>query len=195
MRIVKLTFVILLASVFSGCQRGGIGGAGRGAIDVFVSPDGDDGADGTKERPFATIVRARDAVRQLRRDGAVGAKVHRNIIYAGSDKDFFYDMKAGLLDLARPDYNLIYCKDRQKGERLLAEARKAGHEKHGVFAEPMFADLENGDLRLKAGSAALELGVRQIDTSKIGLLDDPAFVRLRREGFRKAVDTEGSIDF
>ncbi|MBN2449116.1 MAG: right-handed parallel beta-helix repeat-containing protein [Lentisphaeria bacterium] len=37
--------------------------------EFWVSPRGDDGAPGTRERPFATLTRARGAVRALRRDG------------------------------------------------------------------------------------------------------------------------------
>lgn len=35
----------------------------------YVAPDGDDKADGSKTHPFATLVRARDAVRSLRKNG------------------------------------------------------------------------------------------------------------------------------
>ena len=35
------------------------------AAEFFVSPQGDDTATGTKEKPFATLKRARDAVRAL----------------------------------------------------------------------------------------------------------------------------------
>ena len=41
---------------------------------LYVSPDGNDTAPGTRAQPFATIVRTRDAVRQLRKQGAVPAK-------------------------------------------------------------------------------------------------------------------------
>ena len=40
--------------------------AGVGAADVFVSPVGQDINPGTADKPFATLERARDAVRQLR---------------------------------------------------------------------------------------------------------------------------------
>ena len=36
-----------------------------------VSPTGDDSADGSRERPFATVARARDAVRALKKSGAL----------------------------------------------------------------------------------------------------------------------------
>ena len=40
------------------------------AIDVHVSPLGDDSSDGSQERPFATLAHARDAVRAARKSGA-----------------------------------------------------------------------------------------------------------------------------
>lgn len=132
---------------------------------------------------------------RIRPETAIGSIVERNIIYPAPSKEFFYETKQDLLDLARPDYNLLYYKDTQKGKSLLAETQAAGHEKHGVFADPMFVDLANGDLRLRPDSPALKLGIKQIATEKIGLLDDPAFPRLRRQGFRKAVDPENVIDF
>lgn len=39
------------------------------AVELYVAPDGTDTAPGTREAPFATLERARDALRQLRQDG------------------------------------------------------------------------------------------------------------------------------
>ena len=39
------------------------------AVVFYVAPDGSDNAPGTQEQPFATLERARDALRQLKRDG------------------------------------------------------------------------------------------------------------------------------
>jgi len=39
--------------------------------DVFVSPNGSDDNPGTRDKPFATLERARDAVREMRRSGAL----------------------------------------------------------------------------------------------------------------------------
>lgn len=41
----------------------------RPAVRLFVAPRGSDTADGTRERPFRTLERARQAVRELRRQG------------------------------------------------------------------------------------------------------------------------------
>ena len=42
------------------------------ATEVFVAPEGDDAGDGTRQQPFRTLVRARDAIRKLLADGAAG---------------------------------------------------------------------------------------------------------------------------
>ena len=45
---------------------------GRFAAEVYVSPDGNDKNDGTRTSPFASLARARDAVRRLKAAGADG---------------------------------------------------------------------------------------------------------------------------
>ncbi len=42
------------------------------AAEVFIAPDGDDAAPGTAERPFASLTRARNAVRRRRANGVTG---------------------------------------------------------------------------------------------------------------------------
>lgn len=39
-------------------------------VDLYVAPNGDDGNPGTKEKPFASLERARDAIRRRRQSGA-----------------------------------------------------------------------------------------------------------------------------
>lgn len=46
-------------------------GANLPQVAFHVSPTGDDSADGSRERPFATVARARDAVRSLKKSGAL----------------------------------------------------------------------------------------------------------------------------
>ncbi len=46
-------------------------GANLPQVAFHVSPTGDDSADGSCERPFATVARARDAVRALKKSGAL----------------------------------------------------------------------------------------------------------------------------
>src|SRR5690606_26265209 len=56
--------------------------------DYWVSPDGDDGAPGTKDRPFRTLSRARDALREL--------------IQAGAKRDFLVLVRGGEHSLREP---------------------------------------------------------------------------------------------
>ncbi|MBC8871235.1 MAG: right-handed parallel beta-helix repeat-containing protein [Planctomycetes bacterium] len=49
------------------------------AIDFYVAPSGDDGNPGSKDKPFATLQRARDAVRALKAEGALAEPVHVNV--------------------------------------------------------------------------------------------------------------------
>lgn len=51
-----------------------------------------------------------------------------------------------------------------------------GLDANSVIADPLFADPEGGDFSLRPGSPALKLGFRPIDTSKVGLTGDPAWV-------------------
>lgn len=61
--------------------------------------------------------------------------------------------------------------------------RRAGIDKNSLFDDPLFVDLEKGDTRLRSKSPALQLGIKSIDITKIGLPDDPAYLRLREQGF------------
>ncbi len=119
----------------------------------------------------------------FRKETAEGARVQRNIIYNTGPSASFYTEEQAVLKLANPDYNLFYCSNAEQGRAFLDKIKKMGFEKHGIFADPKFVDLENFDVRLRPDSPALKLGIKSIDIDKIGLTDDPAFRRLRRSGF------------
>ncbi len=53
----------------------GISATAQASVTVFVSPDGDDTAPGTRGRPLRTLVAARDAVRKLRSKQPGGATI------------------------------------------------------------------------------------------------------------------------
>ena len=59
--------VAAVLCVVSACAYG----ANLPQVAFHVSPTGDDSADGSCERPFATVARARDAVRTLKKSGAL----------------------------------------------------------------------------------------------------------------------------
>jgi len=53
--------------------------AATAKVDFYVSPSGDDSASGSRSRPFATLTRARDAIRELKEAGNLpegGITVH-----------------------------------------------------------------------------------------------------------------------
>jgi hypothetical protein len=50
--------------------------------------------------------------------------------------------------------------------------RGGRYDAHSVIADPMFADVANGDFKLKPGSPALKLGFVQIDARAAGLTAD-----------------------
>jgi hypothetical protein len=121
----------------------------------------------------------------IRPETAVGARVEHNIVYSTGNKIAFYNTNtesklARLLDLARPDYNLFYSSDESSGRAFFAEIQATGHEAHGQFADPLFVDLEKGDIRLRPDSPALNMGIKSIDIDKIGLMDEPSFRRIKR---------------
>ena len=120
----------------------------------------------------------------IRPETAVGARVEHNIVYSTGNKIAFYSTNsesklARLLDLARPDNNLFYSPDESSGRDDFARIQAAGHEKHGQFSNPLFVDLEKGDIRLRSDSPALDMGIKSIDIEKIGLLDEPSFKRFK----------------
>ncbi len=61
--------VVILSGIF--CAVAGVLYAAN-SIDVYVSPRGDDSAEGSQEEPVASLIGARDAVRRLRAAGKTG---------------------------------------------------------------------------------------------------------------------------
>ena len=69
------------------------------------------------------------------------------------------------------DNNLYYCPAApQWGQRHIDEQRKYGAELHSRAADPLFIDVEQGDLRLRPDSPAHDLGFPSWDISSAGLL-------------------------
>jgi hypothetical protein len=81
-----LVLLMALCAFASGCGNGDHGPAPR--TEFWVSPQGDDGAAGTADAPFASLERARDAIRAL-------PAVQRN-------GDVLVTLKGGTYRLQRP---------------------------------------------------------------------------------------------
>ena len=86
------------------------------------------------------------------------------------------------------DNNLYWHPEMKDGGKVLAKRTlDLLPEGHGVdtrshAADPLFQCLEKWDFNLKPESPALKLGFKPIELSQIGLLSDPAFERIAREG-------------
>ncbi|MDC0177901.1 right-handed parallel beta-helix repeat-containing protein [Polaribacter sp.] len=121
----------------------------------------------------------------VREGPLTGATIKNNIFYAFTNESKFIDeLPAGKgrtsedrrgRALARAmdadtDNNIYFCKTNpEKGKELIAKNQKNGVDKNSKAVDPLFVDAENGDFRFKPDSPALEMGIKPIDFSKIGL--------------------------
>ena len=107
-----------------------------------------------------------------------GARIMHNIIWSPradywpivEHKSFSTGAGDRLKD-TKTDFNLFWCPaDPQWGQRHIDEQRRHGVELHSLSADPMFVDVERGDLRLRPESPARALDIRTWDISTAGLL-------------------------
>lgn len=105
-----------------------------------------------------------------------GARIERNIVWSPR-ADYLpiiehKSMATGAgerLKGTSTDNNLYWCpEDSQWGQRHIDEQRKNAVELHSVSADPLFVNIDKGDLRLKPGSPAFELGFEEWDLSTAG---------------------------
>ena len=87
------------------------------ATDLFVSPSGSDQADGSREHPFATLARARDAARSLPKEGGI------TIWVAGGDYLFGEQLKLTAEDSGKPGHPVIWRALDGQTPRLLGGRR------------------------------------------------------------------------
>lgn len=67
----------------------------------------------------------------------------------------------------------------------LAGMQAKGLDAGSMVADPLFVDPEKLDFRFKPESPAWKLGIKEIEVARIGLVEQPAFERLRKEGLPK----------
>jgi len=91
--------------------------------------------------------------------------------YSSTVAEHFSKMERGEIDR-----NLYFQYDAPDGTSTdLAAIREAGYDKHSVYADPLFENLAAEDFQLRPDSPALDLGVRSIDLSDVGLTDEYPF--------------------
>lgn len=110
----------------------------------------------------------------------IGSRLQRNIFCDCGKSPVFYSVgrKSTTREPTYPehcqaDYNLFYCKGSpEAGSEFIKKMQADNIEEHSISADPLFVDVENGDLRLRPDSPAFKLGVKPIDITKIGLTKD-----------------------
>jgi hypothetical protein len=63
------------------------------------------------------------------------------------------------------------------GNLNLAQWRKRDQDKHSLVADPLFADVKNGNFQLQPASPALEVGFRPFDAMKAGRQEPPLLTK------------------
>jgi hypothetical protein len=110
--------------------------------DFYVATDGEDGNFGTEEKPFATLARARDAVRQLRKAG-----VERDVVVLirGGSYQLYETVVFGLEDSAPEGCATIYAAFPGERPVLSAGAPVEGWKKRedGIWEAELPAGIES----------------------------------------------------
>lgn len=123
-----------------------------------------------------------------------GARIERNIIYSLRDDYLpvleYRSFSTGPGDRligTHTDHNLYWCPtDSTWGQRYLDGQKPRGVENESLSADPKFADIAKGDLRLQPDSPAWKLGFQQIDLDSIGLLPNhPSYRRAEASAGRE----------
>lgn len=105
-----------------------------------------------------------------------GSVIERNVFYTGNPAEInayecgpTYGEPAYLKD-CKADYNLYFSpEDPHWQKQNLAEWRSSGVEHNSRLADPRFVDIEQGNYSFAPGSPALEMGIRPVDISTVGI--------------------------
>ena len=111
-----------------------------------------------------------------------GSIIQRNIVYSRKPDQRLYFQELISIYEGRPeprlrdceaDYNLYFnTADPDWGERHLREERRYGIELHSIAVDPLFSDIEAGNLTFAPDSPVWKLGFQEIPLDKAGLYRD-----------------------
>ena len=128
--------------------------------DFYVSPDGDDGADGSKDRPFATFRRAAEAARSVPKTAEKGSVVVA--FFAGTYMQPMFELTAE--DAGTAECPVVFCAYGDGDVRFIG----------GVTVSPdEFVPLEDGDLQFIRPKVANR--VKKADLSGKPMSDDLSY--------------------
>ena len=120
----------------------------------------------------------------LREGPMTGGSLKNNIMYSTQECDFINEQKmngaktqdrrgrapANSKD-ADTENNIYYCAVNEKlGQDFLIKQQSDGVDLNSLATDPLFVDVNKGDLRLRNQSPALTLGFKPIDMNNIGLV-------------------------
>ena len=103
-----------------------------------------------------------------------GSVIRANVFYSRQPEQILlHEGRRGdsrsLLRDCEADFNLYFnAADASWGRRHIETQRQFGVEQNSIAEDPLFVDLEAGDLRLEPDSPALKLGFEQIDLNNAG---------------------------
>ena len=107
-------------------------------------------------------------------EGDVEGRIVRNVFYYR--KDFNLPADRARVDknpVIKMDSNLYYCAEmEQEARSMLKEFSAIGYEANGIFADPLFMDIDKLDFRLDENSPLPELGFKEVTLDGIGIKDD-----------------------
>ena len=129
------------------------------AAELFVSPSGSDQADGSREHPFATLARARDAARGLPKEQGI------TVWIAGGDYLFGEQLKLTGEDSGRPGHPVVWRAVEGQQVRLLGGHKLSPADFHPV-TDPAALDRIPQGLRGK---------IVMLDFDKIGVQNTGPF--------------------
>lgn len=96
----------------------------------------------------------------------------KNVVFYQETKNFRTPVGAFAKD-ADTDHNIYFCAGNPSlGKEFLAQKRREGVDENSTAQAPLFMDPKNGDFRFKPDSPAHKLGIKPIDLSKVGLLEN-----------------------
>jgi hypothetical protein len=106
-----------------------------------------------------------------------GSTIERNIFYSPNGPAVFYTFLNGQpqqLATSKVEHNLYFAAGVEESStpKFLQDLQALGVARTDAYADPLFANLKEGDFRLKPDSPALKMGIKQIDLKSIGLTRD-----------------------
>ncbi|MDB2673517.1 right-handed parallel beta-helix repeat-containing protein [Akkermansiaceae bacterium] len=108
-----------------------------------------------------------------------GAFQHNIFYHPGKDIVFYQETKnfrtpvGAFAKDADTDHNIYFCAGNPSlGKEFLAQKRREGVDENSIALDPLFMDPKNGDFRFKPDSPAHKLGIKPLDLSKVGLLEN-----------------------